>query len=104
VMLGRAAYHDPYVLAGIEQAMFGTPLPAREEVLQRLAPYISMQIARGEALHHIARHVLGLYLGEPGARAFRRHLSEHMRAAGAGFAVIEDAIQSLRRHAQPRAA
>jgi tRNA-dihydrouridine synthase A len=100
VMLGRAAYHDPYVLALIESAMFDTPLPAREDILRRMAPYIADQIAHGEALHHIARHVLGLYLGEPGARAFRRYLSEHMRAAGAGFGVLDDAVASLREHAR----
>ena len=104
VMIGRAAYHDPYVLARLEQAMFGTPPPAREDVLARLAPYITAQLAGGEALHHIARHVLGLYLGEPGARAFRRYLSEHMRASGADFHVIENAVASLREHAHPRAA
>jgi tRNA-dihydrouridine synthase A len=99
MMLGRAAYHDPYVLARIECDMFGTPLPAREDILARMAPYIADQIAHGEALHHIARHVLGLYLGEPGARAFRRYLSEHMRAAGAGFGVLTEAVASLREHA-----
>ena len=99
VMLGRAAYHDPYVLARLEHALFGTPLPAREDILAQLQPYIAKQIADGEALHHIVRHVLGLYLGEPGARAFRRYLSEHLRAAGAGFDVVTDAITSLRAHA-----
>src|SRR5450432_175028 len=100
VMLGRAAYHDPYVLARIEHALFGTPLPAREDILARLEAYITDQIAHGEALHHSARHVLGLYLGEPGARAFRRYLSEHMRAAGAGFGVLADAVACLREHAR----
>ena len=79
VMLGRAAYHDPYVLARVEHALFGTPLPERDEILHRLEPYIAEQIRRGNALHHIGRHVLGLYLGEPGARSFRRYLSENMR-------------------------
>ena len=100
VMLGRAAYHDPYVLARMEWEMFGTPLPDREGILARMAPYIADQLAHGRVLHHIARHVLGLYLGEPGARAFRRYLSEHMRAAGAGFGVLADAVASLREHAR----
>lgn len=104
VMLGRAAYHDPYVLARIEHALFGTPLPARDDVLRALEPYIAAQLGRGEALHHIVRHVLGLYLGEPGARAFRRHLSEHMRAPGADFHVVEAALAAMREHAQPQAA
>jgi tRNA-dihydrouridine synthase A len=99
VMLGRAAYHDPYVLARIELALFGTPLPARDDILAQMAPYIADQINGSEALHHIARHVLGLYLGEPGARAFRRYLSEHMRAKGASFDVLVAAVASLREHA-----
>ncbi|MBU6199710.1 MAG: tRNA-dihydrouridine synthase, partial [Xanthomonadaceae bacterium] len=104
VMLGRAAYHDPYVLARIEHGFFGTPLPAREEILYRLEPYIAAQLRNGEALHHIVRHVLGLYLGEPGARAFRRYLSEHMRAPSADFRTIEAALASLREHGRAQAA
>ncbi len=104
VMLGRAAYHDPYVLARIELEFFGTPLPAREDILYRFEPYIAAQLRNGEALHHIVRHVLGLYLGEPGARAFRRYLSEHMRAPGADFRTIEQALASLRKHARAQAA
>ncbi len=104
VMLGRAAYHDPYVLARVEHALFGTPLPPRDDVLRALEPYIAAQLCRGEVLHHVVRHVLGLYLGEPGARAFRRHLSEHMRASGADFRTVEAALASLREHAQARAA
>ncbi|MBS0571315.1 MAG: tRNA dihydrouridine(20/20a) synthase DusA [Proteobacteria bacterium] len=100
VMLGRAAYHDPYVLARLEQALFGAPLPERETILHAMRSYIDAQLARGEALHHIARHVLGLYLGEPGARAFRRHLSEHMRAAKADFRTLEAALDCLREHAR----
>jgi tRNA-dihydrouridine synthase A len=104
VMLGRAAYHDPYVLARLEHAMHGTALPVREAALQRLEPYIAAELGRGEALHHIARHVLGLYLGEPGARAFRRYLSEHMRAAGADFRVLSDAAGAMQERAAARAA
>ena len=104
VMLGRAAYHDPYVLARLEHALFGTPLPTRESILQRLAPYITAQVHGGEAVHHIARHVLGLFHGEPGARAFRRHLSEHMRAAGADFGVLMRAVEAMREHTPARAA
>ena len=104
VMFGRAAYHDPYVLARIEHDFFGTPLPAREDILYRLEPYIAAQLRRGEALHHIVRHVLGLNLGEPGARAFRRFLSEHMRAHGADFRVVEAALAAMRGLAPARAA
>jgi tRNA-dihydrouridine synthase A len=104
VMLGRAAYHDPYVLARIEHALFGTPLPERAEILLRMRPYVQAQRARGQALQHIGRHVLGLFLGEPGARAFRRHLSENMHRADAGFEVIEAALDQLHAHARRQAA
>jgi len=104
VMLGRAAYHDPYVLARVEHALYGTSLQQRADVLERLAPYVAAQIRSGEAVHHIARHVLGLFLGEPGARAFRRYLSEHMRASGADFGVLRGALAALQVHAQARAA
>ena len=99
-MLGRAAYHDPYVLARVENALFGTPLPDRDEILYRLEPYIAEQIRRGNALQHIGRHVLNLYLGEPGARSFRRHLSENMRDPRAGVHVLRDAVASMRQHAR----
>lgn len=91
VMIGRAAYHDPYFLARLEQALYGTPPPAREAVLDRLRPYAQAELARGTALAHITRHVLGLYHGEPGARAFRRALSEGAHRPGAGWALVEQA-------------
>ena len=102
VMLGRAAYHDPYVLARIEHALYGTPLPAREDVLDRLRPYLDAQLRRGQALNHVARHLLGLFLGLPGARAFRRTLSERMHRPGADGRVLDEALAAMR--AQPRAA
>ncbi len=100
VMLGRAAYHDPYVLAQCETALFGTPLPARAAVLEGLRGYVASQLARGENLNHVARHILGLFLGLPGARAFRRHLSEQMHRPQADFRVIEQALASMHAHAQ----
>ena len=92
VMLGRAAYHDPYVLARVEHALDGVPLPSRESVLQHLRPYVDAELARGTALKHIGRHLLGLYQGEPGARGFRRILSEGAHRDGAGWALIEQAM------------
>ncbi|OJW38470.1 MAG: tRNA dihydrouridine(20/20a) synthase DusA [Rhodanobacter sp. 67-28] len=92
VMLGRAAYHDPYLLAQIEHALHGEPLPTRESVLQRLRPYIEAELARGTAFKHISRHLLGLYQGEPGARAFRRALSEGAHLPGAGWALLQQAM------------
>jgi tRNA-dihydrouridine synthase A len=92
VMLGRAAYHDPYLLARLESALYGEPLPSREAVLQHLRPYVEAELARGTALKHITRHLLGLYQGEPGARGFRRVLSEGAHQPGAGWALLEQAL------------
>jgi tRNA-dihydrouridine synthase A len=102
VMLGRAAYHDPYVCARVEHALFGTPLPDRADVLARMQPYIDAHVRSGGSLNHVARHLLGLYLGLPGARAFRRHLSEHMHRKAAGYETIADALAAM--HAQRQAA
>jgi tRNA-dihydrouridine synthase A len=92
VMLGRAAYHDPYLLARLESALYGEPLPTREAVLRHLRPYVEAELARGTALKHITRHLLGLYQGEPGARGFRRVLSEGAHRPGAGWALLEQAL------------
>jgi len=96
VMLGRAAYHDPYLLAQLEAALYGEPLPAREEVLGHLRPYVEAELKRGSALKHISRHLLGLYQGEPGARSFRRVLSEGAHLPGAGWGLLERAARGRR--------
>jgi len=97
VMLGRAAYHDPYLLAQLETALYGAPLPERGEVLQHLQPYVEAELARGTALKHITRHLLGLYQGEPGARGFRRQLSEGAHLPGAGWSLLEQAVRQTSR-------
>ena len=104
VMLGRTAYHEPYRLAEIEHEVFGTPLPERDEVLRRLRPYVEAHLARGERLQHITRHILGLYQGLPGARAFRRYLSERAHRAEAGWEVIEQALAARRGDVRDRVA
>ena len=96
VMLGRAAYHEPYVLAQVEAALYDMPLPSRDSVLQHMRPYIEAEVARGTALKHITRHLLGLYQGEPGARAFRRRLSEGAHLSGANWSLIEQAMAPAR--------
>jgi tRNA-dihydrouridine synthase A len=93
VMLGRAAYHDPFLLARIEAALYGAPLPGRAEVVRRMRPYVESELRHGTALKHICRHLLGLYQGEPGARAFRRTLSEGAHLPGAGWALLEQALE-----------
>ena len=92
VMLGRTAYHEPYRLAELEHALYGTPMPAREDVVAAMRPYVEAHLARGDRLQHISRHILGLFQGLPGARAWRRHLSENAHRADAGWTVVERAL------------
>jgi tRNA-dihydrouridine synthase A len=96
VMLGRAAYHDPYLLAQIEATLYGEPLHPRETVLGHLRPYVEAELKRGTAFKHISRHLLGLYQGEPGARRFRRVLSEGAHLPGAGWSLLERAASGRR--------
>ena len=97
VALGRAAYQNPYLLAEVDRRLFGaaaTP-PSRRDAIEALLPYALRHIAAGGRLNNIARHVLGLYHGQPRARAFRRHLSEHAPREGAGTAVLQEALQMV---------
>ncbi|MEE4661613.1 MAG: tRNA dihydrouridine(20/20a) synthase DusA, partial [Halieaceae bacterium] len=73
VMLGREAYHNPFLLAQVDRLVFADPRPAvdREAVMAGFLPYVREQLAQGSALHHMTRHILGLYQGVPGARRFR---------------------------------
>jgi tRNA-dihydrouridine synthase A len=94
VMLGREAYHRPIVLAQLDAALYEQPAQStvtREAMLDRMAHYASRQMEKGERLHNITRHMLGLYSGEPGAREYRRTLSEGVREAGAGPELIRAA-------------
>jgi tRNA-dihydrouridine synthase A len=86
VMLGREAYHRPYVLTELHHALYpdANMTPSREELLDRMARYAERALTRGDRLSAIARHMLGLYGGEPGAREYRRTLSEGARSPGAG--------------------
>lgn len=97
VMLGRAAYHDPWVLAGVDTRFFGArhAPPAREEVVQLMLPYISRELQAGTQLKHITRHMLGLFQGVAGARHWRRYLSEHAIHSGAGTEVVCAALQQV---------
>jgi tRNA-dihydrouridine synthase A len=104
VMLGRTAYHEPYRLAELEQALHGTPLPEREQVVAAMRPYVEAHLARGDRLQHISRHVLGLFQGLPGARAWRRYLSENAHRADAGWEVVERALACRAEAAIGRAA
>jgi tRNA-dihydrouridine synthase A len=90
VMLGRAAYADPYLLAEVDGVLFGakeTP-PSRLEILDRFVPYAGEWLARGARLNQMTRHILGLFHGQKRARAFRRHLAEKAHLDGAGLEVL----------------
>ncbi len=91
-MLGRAAYHDPYLLHRLDVAWFGGELRTRAELLRSMRPYVETQLAQGRALKHITRHILGLFHGQPGGRAFRQILSEGAHRDGADWSLVEAAI------------
>jgi tRNA-dihydrouridine synthase A len=93
VMLGRAAYADPYILAEVDGVLFGEEraVPSRLDVLDAFRPYVEEQLARGVRLNAMTRHILGLFHGQPRARAFRRHLAEHAHLDGAGIEVLDEA-------------
>ncbi|MFT5579691.1 MAG: tRNA-dihydrouridine synthase A [Paraglaciecola psychrophila] len=134
VMLGRAAYHNPYLLAEVDQLFYGKtceaaqqPAPAaggnidnsdniddsgnfddsdtsprdatisrsRDQVLMDYIPYIELQLQEGVALNHITRHILGLFQGLPGAKIFRRYISQHAHLAGAGIEVVHQAREQM---------
>lgn len=98
VMIGRAAYHAPHdVLAGADAAFWGdpTPAPTREAVVERMRPYIARHLAAGGRLHSVTRHMLGLYAGRPGARSWRRVLSEGAHRAGAGLDLLDAALAAV---------
>ena len=96
VMIGRQAYHRPWFLTELETA-FGTgAVPgSRRDVIEQMLPYIRQQLDDGAFLKHITRHLLGLFTGQPGARAWRRFLSEHAHQRDAGIDVLEAALEQL---------
>ena len=96
VMIGRQAYHHPYFLAELEQHFNPDwTLPDRHEVVQRMIPYIDDQLANGERLNRITRHMTGLFAEQPGARAWRRYLSENAYRDGVGSDVVIDALNAM---------
>jgi tRNA-dihydrouridine synthase A len=94
VMLGRAAYQEPWRLLAVDSELFGEAPPhlAMKDVFAAMMPYIEGELARGTRLHSITRHFVGAFHGVPGARAFRRHLAENGVRPGAGVDVLRDAI------------
>jgi tRNA-dihydrouridine synthase A len=94
VMLGRAAYQEPWRLLEVDPKFFGEPPPhaTMQDALEAMTPYIEEQLAAGLRLHAITRHFVGAFHGVPGARAFRRHLAENATKPGADVRVLRDAI------------
>ena len=97
VMIGRAAYHTPYMLAWADSLLFGerTPVPSRREILERFLPYVDAELERGTPLKAMARHILGLFHGLPGAREWRRYLSERAWRPNADATVIRKALDGV---------
>ena len=91
-MLGRAAYHTPFLLHELDTAWFGGEALSRGDLLRAYRPYVEAQLERGVFLKHIVRHVLGLFAGQPGGRAFRQVLSEGSHKPGADWSLVEQAV------------
>ncbi len=97
VMLGRAAYQDPYLLSEVDKRYFSSVEAAltREQIVERLIPYVERKLAEGVRLNQITRHILGLYQGVPGAKLWRRHLSQNAHLPGADAMVIRGALDQV---------
>ena len=95
VMVGREAYQNPYILAGVDNLLYGDikEKVSRQEIVQTLIPYIQEQLRLGLRLNNVSRHILGLFHGEPGARGWRRYISENVSKAGADETVILRALE-----------
>jgi len=98
VMIGRAAYHQPYdILGRADQQIYGESWPARSrtQVVEAMLPYIDAHVAGGGKLAQVTRHMLGLFAGQPGARHWKRHLSEEAHKPGAGVQTVRDALDRM---------
>jgi tRNA-dihydrouridine synthase A len=95
VMLGRAAYHDPYLLAELDAALHGGAPPRRERVVHALVEYAAREVAQGESLRAIVRHALGLFHGLPGARLWRRMLCDPARLAANDTGLLLAALDAV---------
>jgi tRNA-dihydrouridine synthase A len=100
VMIGRAAYHNPLLLAELDAAVHGTRVPSAEAVMAGYIDYVGRELAAGTRLHDMTRHVLGLFNGIPGARRYRQILSDAQRLRHNDIGLVHDALAALR----PRAA
>jgi len=96
-MIGREAYHNPYLLAQADAHLYGDQhsIPTRVEIVMKMMVYIQEQLAQGVALAHMTRPMLGLFMGQPGARAWRRLLSEQAHRNDAGVEVVAQALRAV---------
>ncbi len=94
VMMGRAAYQEPWRLLAVDPVLFGAPAPfvSARDAIEAFMPYVERELARGARLHAMTRHVLGLFRAVPGARAFRRHLAQNAVRPGADASVLREAL------------
>ena len=97
-MIGREAYQNPWMLGSVDTCLFKdeSPLSSPMAAAQALLSYIEEEVKSGTRLHHISRHVLGLFSGLPGARQYRRYLSEHANLADADVEVFKKALTYIR--------
>ena len=107
VMLGRAAYENPWLLSGVDTRFYGAtenPSRTRTEAVLRLRPYVEAELAEGTPLGAMTRHILGIYRGQQGGRQFRRLLSEGSHRPGAGWPLIERAVEAVTAQTEQQAA
>ena len=104
VMIGREAYRNPYILAFADAEIFGDrhAIPSRHDVVERFIPYVERELAKGARLNQLARHIVGMFHGEPRARAWRRYLSDYGHKPGAGAEVLAAALARVPKSAPPR--
>jgi tRNA-dihydrouridine synthase A len=103
VMLGRVAYHEPEILLGVDRELHGAEPPVADgfEAVDAYEPYIAAQLEKGERLSSMTRHMLGLFTGRPGARAYRRHLATEAVRPGAGLDTLREAVGHVSRASEP---
>lgn len=99
VMIGRAAYDNPYLFATVDQEFFGetTPPKSRHEVIESMLPYVDRALGQGQKLHSIMRHCLEIFAFQPGTKAWKRYLSNHGHQPGVTSQVVRDALQQVPR-------
>ena len=102
VMMGRAAYQEPWRLLSVDPLLFGedASFPSQRAAVESFIPYVEAELARGTRLHSITRHMLGLFQGMPGARAYRRHIATEAVKPGAGANVLIEALEMVRERAE----